>query len=107
VWRLQAEDGNATSIRISDDPRLAINLTVWESLDALNEFVFRTDHVVFLRRRAEWFEREHTAVALWWVPAGHVPDVAEAMDRLARLEADGPTADAFTARRPFPPPGGD
>ena len=58
VWRLQTEDGNATAIRpVTDDGLIAINLSVWESVEALAEFVYRSDHVWVLRRRREWFER--------------------------------------------------
>jgi hypothetical protein len=44
--------------------------------------------------------------ALWWVPAGHRPTVAEGMEKIAMLEASGPTAAGFTFRRPFAAPDG-
>ena len=43
---------------------------------------------------------------MWWVPAGHVPDVAEARERLAHLRAHGPSPFAFPFGAPFPPPVG-
>jgi hypothetical protein len=106
VWRLQTAEGNATAIRPSDhDPLLAINLSVWESLEALQQFVYQSHHVVTLRARHQWFEpMEGPILALWWVPAGHLPSVDEAMDRLGHLKTHGPTAHAFTFRTPFPPP---
>jgi hypothetical protein len=107
VWRLQTEEGDATAVRVFDDPELIVNLTVWESLEALRAFVYRMPgHVEVLRRRREFFERsaEPTA-ALWWVPAGEVPSVADAESRLTLLRAVGPSPDAFTFRRHFPPPG--
>ena len=105
VWRLQTEDGDATAIRAYDDDTI-VNLTVWESMEALAEFVYRTDHVSFLRRRREWFERPDEAyLAMWWVPAGHLPSVAEAVERLDHLRRHGPTPTAFSFRSPFPPPG--
>lgn len=106
VWRLQTEDGDATAIRAYEDPLMAVNMSVWESLDALHAYVYSGAHVGVLRDRRQWFDpaSEHILV-LWWVPAGHVPTVEEAKARLARLRADGPTADAFTFRKPFPPPG--
>jgi Domain of unknown function (DUF3291) len=109
VWRLQTEEGNATSIRpYADDDRMAINLSVWESLDALQQFVYKTVHVGPLRDRKQWFEPiDEPILALWWIPAGHVPTVAEAQDRLRLLKERGPSADAFTFRKPFPPPGVD
>ena len=105
VWRLQTEDGDATAIRAFDDDRIIVNMSVWESVEALGDFVFRSRHLDVLRRRREWFEKMATAyVALWWVPAGTIPTVDDAKRRLERLERLGPTADAFTFREPFPAP---
>lgn len=105
VWRLQSEEGNATSIPVLDDDRLIINMSVWESIDDLAAFVYRSGHVAVMRRRREWFERLTVFMALWWVPAGHLPSVREAEERLEHLRAHGPTPDAFTFRRRFPAPG--
>jgi len=106
VWRLQTEDGDATAIRPYDDNRILINLSVWTDLDALRGYVFRSEHATYMRRRREWFERfERVYLALWWVPAGHRPTVAEAVERLAYLEAYGPTAYAFGFAMPFGPDG--
>ena len=108
VWRLQTEDGNATAIRPYEDDRLAINLSVWESLEALQQFVYRTAHAGTLRDRSQWFEPiDGPILALWWVSAGHIPTVAEAVERLRILKERGPSADAFTFRRPFASPDGD
>jgi hypothetical protein len=106
VWRLQTEDGDATAIRPYEDNRILINLSVWTDLAALRGYVFQSGHSAYLRRRREWFERfERVYVALWWVPAGHRPSVTEAVERLAHLEADGPTAYAFGFATPFGPDG--
>jgi len=107
VWRLQTEDGDATAIRVLDDERLIVNMSVWETIEALGDYVFRSVHTDFLRRRREWFVpmREFMTV-LWWVPAGTVPTVAEAEERLRQLQANGPTAHAFTFRTPFASPDG-
>jgi hypothetical protein len=105
VWRLQTEEGNATAIRPYDDDRMAINMSVWESLEALKQYVYRSAHVGPLRDRQQWFEPiEGPILALWWIPAGHVPTVDEAKARLQLLKERGPSADAFTFRAPFPPP---
>lgn len=107
VWRLQTEDGNATSIHAFDDPLLLVNMSVWESIEALHAYTYRTDHRELLRDRAEWFERyDGPYLVLWWVPAGHTPTVEEAQERLANLTADGPTAEAFTFGKRFDPPPG-
>jgi Domain of unknown function (DUF3291) len=103
VWRLATEDGDATSIRAYDDDLMIINMSVWESIDDLAEFVYRSGHVAVMRRRREWFERMRVYLALWWVPEGHTPTIAEAQERLVHLEAHGPSPHAFTFKRRFAP----
>lgn len=106
VWIMAEGDdhGGNTDLRFWDDDELIANITVWESVEALMDFTLRTEHVEFLRRRREWFHPMREAHhAMWWVPAGHRPDLAEAEDRLAHLRAHGPTPYAFTPKRPFPP----
>src|SRR5262245_50563922 len=107
VWRLQTEDGDATAIRpYGSDSLMAINLSVWDSIEALQEYVYKSGHVETLRGRQQWFERlEGPILALWWIPAGHVPTVAEAVERLEHLKVHGPSPYAFTFRTPFPAPG--
>jgi hypothetical protein len=105
VWRLQTDEGNAMAIRPFADERMAINLSVWQSLESLQQFVYKSVHVGPLRDRKQWFEPiEGPILALWWIPAGHVPSVGEAIERLRHLQLHGPTAEAFTFRQPFPPP---
>jgi hypothetical protein len=105
VWRLQTEDGDATSIRPFEDERVMVNLSVWESLEALRGFVYATRHLDVMRHRREWFRRmPDPYLALWWVPAGTIPTVAQAKERLELLAGQGPTAGAFTFREPFPEP---
>jgi len=84
-----------------------VNLSVWESVEALWSFVYASRHLDLLRRRREWFHRLADAyLALWWVPASHVPTIDEAKGRLGLLRRTGPSPDAFTLREPFPAPGG-
>lgn len=104
VWRMQTEDGDATSVRgFGGDPLLIIDLTVWESVAALRDFVYGDrEHLAVLRRRLEWFGRIDIHTALWWIPGGHRPTVAEAEQRLAHLRFRGPTPHAFTFAEHFP-----
>jgi hypothetical protein len=106
VWRLQTEDGNATAIRpYAGDDLMAINMSVWESLESLQHFVYKTSHVETLRARKQWFEPlDGPILVLWWIPAGQIPSVADAQDRLAHLKEHGPTPYAFTFRTPFAAP---
>ena len=106
VWRLQTEEGDATAIRPYADDRMLVNMSVWESLEALHQFVYRSPHVGPLRDRGEWFEpMEGPILALWWIAAGHVPTVEEAKLKLEELQQRGPCPSVFTFRKPFPPPG--
>ena len=106
VWRLQTEDGNATAIRPADDDELlAINMSVWESVEALADYVYRSEHVEFMRRRREWFERfGRSYLALWWIPVGTIPTVPDAMGRIDQLDRCGATPAAFTFKQRFAPP---
>lgn len=112
VWRLQTEDGNATAIRAFErDAKgapggILINMSVWESVEALGAWVYgAAAHLAVLRRRREWFERmEEAYAALWWIPRGHIPTVREAEDRVSHLRRHGPSPYAFTLREHFPPP---
>ncbi|MFV2174134.1 DUF3291 domain-containing protein [Actinomadura sp. LOL_016] len=97
VWRL-VEEGrpDATGMRPAGDD-VIVNFSVWESADALWEFVYKSPHLETMRRRREWFRRHVEAhLVLWWIPAGHVPTVEEALERLALLRAQGPSPRAFT-----------
>lgn len=103
VWRFQSDEGNATYLRPYDDDRILFNLSVWEGVEPLRDYVYRSAHVEVLRARREWFTAfEGAHLALWWVPAGHRPSVDEAKDRLAHLAEHGPTPHAFTFQTGFP-----
>jgi len=104
VWRLQTSEGNATYFRPWEDQRMLLNMSVWESVESLKHYVYRTSHAELLRQRHDWFEKlSSVIVALWWVPAGHLPGIDEAKKRLAHLETNGPTQFAFTFKSVFPP----
>jgi len=105
VWRLQDESGDATAIRAFEDERMLVNMSVWESLEALRGFVYGNEHRRFMVRRREWFEQLRPVLALWWLPAGSRPSLEDAKRRLEALQRNGPTPYAFTFRVSFPPPG--
>ena len=96
VWRYEDDSGNATSTRPFADPRMLVNMSVWENVEALEKFAWQTVHTRFYTRKHEWFEKLDGAYfVLWWVPAGHRPSVQEAIDRLEHLKARGPSEHAF------------
>lgn len=104
VWRLETEDGNATTLRPFGDDYL-VNMSVWKDVESLHHYVYKSAHVDIMRRRKEWFERmREVYTVLWWVPAGHRPTIAEAKTKLEVLRAKGPSDEAFTFKKPFPQP---
>jgi Domain of unknown function (DUF3291) len=104
VWRMQTEEGDATALRPMGDDTL-VNMSVWQDVESLNHYVFKTVHVDIMRRRREWFERmREAATVLWWVRKGHRPDMTEAAEKLQLLRTQGSTEHAFTFRQAFPPP---
>jgi hypothetical protein len=105
VWRLQSDNGDATSIKVYDDEMIIINLTVWESVEALRQFVYKSDHYGVLRERKRWFELfKGPYYVLWWVPAGHLPDPQEGKKRLEHLREHGDSAFAFSFKNVFAVP---
>jgi hypothetical protein len=107
VWRLKDEGGNnATSIQYSPDPLLILNMSVWTDAEALFDFVYRSAHTPVMAGRREYFERfEGAYQALWWVPAGTIPTVNDALSRLWLIDRFGPSPDAFTFKTRYPQPG--
>jgi hypothetical protein len=102
VWRLKDDSGDATSIRVFDNDAMIINMTVWESIDALYEFAYKSDHTEFFRRRREWFDKlDIPVVVLWWIEAGHIPTVDEAKAKLDYIREHGATPLAFTFKQRF------
>lgn len=102
VWRLKDESGDATNIQAFEDPNMIVNMSVWDSVDSLKNFMFRTHHRDFMRRKGDWFHRlpEDTYV-LWWIEEDHIPTLEEAIERLEHLRDIGDTPYAFTFKTNF------
>ena len=97
VWRMQDEEGDATAIRVFEDEMILFNMSVWESIEALEAYAYQTNHVEAVRARGDWFEpMSRPSFVLWWVPVGHIPSVEEARERFSILWENGPTSEAFT-----------
>jgi hypothetical protein len=109
VWRLKDDvSGGATSIAVAADPRFIVNMSVWESAEALFEFVYRSAHTSIMARRREFFTKppeDRAYQVLWWVPAGTEPTIADGLAKLWHLDRFGPTSLAFTFKQRFAPPG--
>lgn len=105
VWRLQSESGDATNIKVYDDDMIIINLTVWETVDALRQFVYKSAHYGVLHQRKRWFEIfKGSYYALWWVPVDHLPSPEEGKERLEYLREHGESDYAFSFKNVFAAP---
>ena len=105
VWRLATAEGDATAVRAYDDPLILFNLSVWESVEALKNFTYGSSHLAVFRDRGKWFEKPAEAhLAMWWILAGKLPGVEEAVARLQFRREHGDTAAAFSFTRLFPQP---
>jgi hypothetical protein len=105
VWRLQSASGNATDVAYNDDPTLLVNMSVWESVEALRRFTYESSHLNVFRQRREWFQKmDLPHYCLWWVPAGHIPTVAEGRERMEHYQRNGATAYSFWFSQLFPEP---
>ena len=97
VWRLKDESSNATNFRPFDDPNMAVNLSVWENVEALERFVWQTVHKRFYGRRPEWFDADGCSRISSC--GGCRPVIgrrsSEAKERLEHLTAHGPSDYAF------------
>jgi hypothetical protein len=102
IWRLQTEEGDATSIKIFNDPSLIVNMSVWENIESLKNYVYKSVHIELIRSRNEWFHKmDRLHQVLWYVPIGHKPSVEEAEAKLLYLEQHGSTENAFTFAKPY------
>lgn len=97
VWRHVSVDNDAEAKAVFGEPELIFNMSLWATKEALSDFVYESDHVDILRRRADWFIPQNRPImALWWQKAGTTPTSMEARHRLELLAQAGPTQDAFT-----------
>ncbi len=104
VWRMLG-DGSDQPGGPAFAPEILANMSLWRDVESLKHYAFRTAHADIMKRRHEWFERMPVAnMVMWWVPAGHMPTLREARERLEHLRTHGPTPQAFTFSNPFPPP---
>ena len=103
VWRLQSEAGDSTAIRVFDDKLILVNISVWETLEDLKNYVYKSNHVELIRDRQAWFTSFLGAKqAIWWLPEGHIPSIEEAKAKLEYLEKHGPSPEAFVFGKNFP-----
>ncbi len=103
IWRLTGEDPNDPAILSLGENRL-INISVWRDIASLSDYAYRSEHAVALRRRTDWFfPQTRASLVLWWVEAGTLPTIEQAVERLAQLREQGPSPRAFSFREQFRP----
>jgi hypothetical protein len=99
IWRLKDENNNATAFNPYEDEQVIINISVWESVEKLERFMYQTLHVEFLKRRKEWFQTfGKIYTAMWWIPIGKFPTIEESIEKLAHLQSNGPSQQVFDFR---------
>ncbi|GAB1265372.1 DUF3291 domain-containing protein [Aurantivibrio infirmus] len=104
VWRLQSDAGDSTAIRVFDNPLLLVNMSVWEDITSLKNYVYRSAHVELIQDRDAWFDKiAESHQVLWWIPRGHIPTPEEGKEKLAYLNENGPSKNAFIFAKPFSP----
>lgn len=109
VWRYLT-DSRDPKQREFADPLVLFNMSVWESIDALHAYTYRTAHAEVYAGRKRWFADTKAvvgghALAMWWIRAGEIPTVADAKERMEAITTSGPSEHAFTFKQRFPPPG--
>ena len=104
VWRLKEESGSAVNISVFDDSFLIVNMSVWNTIEDLKNFVYKSGHVKVYLQKDSWFHNmtDHHMV-MWWVEKDKIPDVFEAKARLRYLKKHGPSKYAFTFKEIFEP----
>lgn len=102
IWRLKGEADNALALRVFEDERMIINMSVWDSMESLYNYTYYSDHVQVYRQKGGWMEKlAYAHMALWWIPAGHIPTAQEGKTRLEYLQTHGVTPYAFTFKQKF------
>jgi len=105
IWRLQSPEGNATDLEHGFGDEYIVNISVWNSIEDLHTYVYKSAHAKIMSRRKEWFNRMTDAyTVLWWVPEGHRPPMSEAEAKLALLNSQGSGPDAFTFKKQYEKP---
>ena len=105
VWRLKDESNNASSFDPYNDEQIIINISVWEDVDSLEQFTYKTFHTDFLKRRKEWFMKYGQAhFALWWIKENQFPTIDEAVKRLEHYQKNGPSEHAFNFKQRYNQP---
>lgn len=104
VWRFKEDNNNATSVTVFDDDYLLVNMSLWEDIEALFDFVYQSHHLEIFKRKKEWFTHmAESHMVLWYIEEGAFPSLESGMERLLYLREHGETPYAFTFKKRFTP----
>lgn len=104
IWRLKDNEGRSSSYIETPfkDQMMAVNLSLWQNIEVLNQFVYHTVHSYFFKNKKRWFDPQGISMAvMWWLPIGQLPTLHMAKDKLEFLEKHGPTPMAFNHKQTF------
>lgn len=105
VWRLKDEDNNATNLNPYNDEQIIVNYSIWENIETLEHYMYKTFHSEFLKRRKEWFlSFGQVSTAMWWVKKGEIPTLSEAIEKLDYLQKNGASEIVFSLKQKYPKP---
>ena len=93
VWRMETDDEDNP---FAQDKTLVVNMSVWDGVESLHAYTYKTAHSDVMRQRKNWMEpRPGPHLVMWWIPSDHRPTLREAYARLRMLTALGSTPEAF------------
>jgi hypothetical protein len=105
VWRLKDDSNNATNINPFNDRLIIVNISVWESIEDLKNFVYKSHHIKVFADRTKWFEKMQEAhLALWWIEEGKFPSAEEAKEKLLHLRKYGDSVNVFSFKNSIEKP---
>jgi len=103
IWRYEDTEPNAAQ-RIFNNSALVINMSVWQDIESLKHFVYQTAHKELIKGKKDWFKKmPEMHQVMWWIKAGHTPNLTEAKQKLDLVRERGPTPEAFYFSKPFEP----
>ncbi|MEZ2414772.1 DUF3291 domain-containing protein [Muriicola sp. E247] len=100
IWRW-VEEPDSDAAEVFGDPALVVNMSIWESREALMEFTYHSPHVEIYKRKNEWFEKLNSAHMVCFYTKEKEITLQEAKRHLDHLNKMGETPLAFSFRSSF------
>lgn len=85
-----------------NDNEMVVNMSVWQDINTLSDYVFKSLHLEIMKRKQEWFSSMKSMhLAIWYIEPGHMPTLEEGKKKLSHMDIFGSTPLAFNFRQPF------